>query len=422
MIMKAKTWSGKRRKAQFSQILGFIVLAVMVTFFIIFIRLSTVPSSLGTLTAIREVHENKDIRAGANVLFFSTEQKTGKPIMELVGLAAYIANETIDFGPVIGQINVRKEIEKRMNAMFGEGKWYVKIPIPERPADIQIVVVADVSGSMCDDVRDLARSVPKILNELKEAGRKAEITVYLLPGPGSCCLEGTPMTISCADIGFQERKDFICVTIQIADCELKGESNLENSEDWGDGIACAAQHGPQGGWKEHTIRIGIPLSDELSMGSEICCQGGDCSRKHKSVERAIKAAVENEMKVFPLRAYACGNFYYPVNGRCDNPKVYNPGDAGGQFHYICSCSSTKVVEWMEEIANKTGGKMYDLAEAPNTAESIKEIIIEQKAETIPYIEAGTWPSPSGKRVWSWDFEIPVSMAGIYTVAHVYKWN
>ncbi|MFH1294729.1 MAG: hypothetical protein ABIH90_02190, partial [Candidatus Aenigmatarchaeota archaeon] len=85
-------------RGQFSETLAFIFLVIFVTLFIVFIRLSTVPTIAGTVQASVDAHETKYLRAGANVVFFSTETVSGKPLMELLGLAAYIGNSTIDMG------------------------------------------------------------------------------------------------------------------------------------------------------------------------------------------------------------------------------------------------------------------------------------------------------------------------------------
>lgn len=399
---------GWRRKSQFSQIMSFIILAVFVTFFIIFIRLSTIPSSLGTLNVIKDVHETESIRAGANVLFFSTEKLTGKSIMELVGLAAYIANDTIDFGPVIGQINVREEIEKRMDAMFGEGKWYVKIPMPERPANIQIVIVSDTSASLCDDLDDMKR-LPDVLKKLKEKKINAETTLYLLPGGNTACdKNNAPDFIDASD--FKTTSHFKPLSINII--QPKCGIVIDNDEAWAKGLQCAIKHGPIGGWKNRTIKIAIPLSDELPGGSESCIGKG--SDKWNQLQKAIQLANERDVKIFSLMAESCGTIRFWYN--------HPPWELYNQFTTLqCNCKSNLEM-YMQYVAEKTNGKMVALKNASEVTKSIEKIIIEQKPETLAYIDAGTWPPPQGKRVWSWDFEIPVSISGIYTTAYVYKWS
>ncbi len=418
---------GAMSKGQFSDILAFIFLVVMVTFFIIFIRLSTVPALAGTVGTVVEAHETKYLRAGTNVVFFSTEARSGKPIMELLGLAAYGGNRTVDMGRYIGRIDVGKEIEKRMDAVFGKGKWYMEVDFPELSPEFQIVVVADTSGSMCNDITDLRDRLPGILTDLKKAGRKAQVTVYLLPSPSGCCEGASRMTISCTDMGFPDTDEFNCETInnpQKLQCSLPtgqapGGGSIQTSEDWGDGLACAAQRGPRGGWKDGTIRIGIPLSDELSLGSECGCTASSCRSGLTTLENAIRQCQLNNVKAFPLRAYPCGTVCTDTHG-CPSSSCVNMGSKPA-----CACGNTLLVDWMNRLATETGGAAYNLTNAGNTADKINEIVTSIEVERISYIQVGTGldaPRSAGKRVRSWDFVIPVSYSGKYTSVHVYSWQ
>jgi hypothetical protein len=424
MCGPARKYAEGRKKAQFSEMLAFIFLVVFVTFFIIFIRLSTVPTLAGTVNAAVEAHENKYLRAGTNVIFFSTETASGKPLMELLGLAAYAGNRTVDMGRHIGKIDVGKEIEKRMDAVFGKGKWYMEADFPELTPEFQIVVVADTSGSMCNDVADLSENLPNILQELKKAGRKAQVTVYLLPSPSGCCLGSQPVTISCTGLGFPDTEEFNCETInnpQKLQCSLPEGTSIQTSEDWGDGLACAVQHGPRGGWKEGAIKIGIPLSDELSLGSECGCTPSSCQSGLGSLEEAITQCQLNGVKAFPLRAYPCGMVCYPGAGQnCNNPRC---SDMSNYRH--CPCGETMLVDWMKRLAEETGGEAYNLSNSGDTAEKINEIVKSIEVERVSYIQLGTpldAPRSLGKRIRSWDFVIPVSYSGKYTTVRVYSWQ
>jgi len=410
-----------RMKAQFSEMLAFMFLVIFVTFFIVFIRLSTLPGLSATLNAAVEAHESKYLMSGVNVVFFSTEPKSGKPLMEMLGLAAYVGNKTIDMGRYIGTVDISEEIAKRMDAVFGKGKWSMEVDFPETVPEFQIVIVADTSGSMCNDIVDLRDKLPEILSNLKKAGRKAEVTVYMLPSPSGCCVDGEEVTISCTGLGFPDKEEFNCETVNSAEklrCQLQS-SNAQTSEDWGNGLACAVQHGPRGGWKDGTIRIGIPLSDELSLGSECGCTDASCKSGLDSLQAAILEAGKNDVKIFPLRAYPCGTVCYPAptcaNQQCSelNKRTY------------CSCGDTLLIDWMTRLASQTGGTMYNLTDSGGTAEKINDIVSSMQVERISYLQLGTTldlPRSQGKRIRSWDFTLPVSYSGKYTVAHVYAWQ
>lgn len=409
-------------RGQFSETLAFIFLVVFVTLFIVFIRLSTVPTIAGTIQASVDAHETKYLRAGTNVVFFSTETVSGKPLMELMGLAAYIGNSTIDMGRYMGRIDVGYEIAERMDAVFGKGKWYMEADFPELSPEFQLVVVADTSGSMCNDIVDLRDRLPEILQNLKNAGRKAQITVYLLPSPGQCCEGDQEVTISCSGLGFPDTEDFNCETINNPEhlqCDLPMGGGIQTSEDWGDALACVAQYGPRGGWREGAIRIGIPLSDELSLGSECCRDGKSCSSGEKSLELAITQCNLNNVMAFPLRADPCGVLCTANNG-CPCKTTTDMSQSK-----VCPCGETILVDWMERLAEETKGEFYRLSDSGNTAEKISDIVTSIEIERISYIQLGTtltYPRAQGKRIRSWDFVFPVSYSGKYTTAHVYSWE
>jgi len=413
-------------KAQFSEMMAFMFLVIFVTFFIVFIRLSTIPGLSGTLNAAVEAHESKYLTAGTNVVFFSTETRSGKPLMELLGLAAYTGNKSIDMGRYIGIVDVTEEISARMDAVFGKGKWSMNVDFPETVPEFQMVIVADTSGSMCNDIVDLRARLPDMIKGLKNAGRKVQVTVYMLPSPSGCCVDGQEVTISCTGLGFPDTEEFNCETInnpQKLQCDLAQGAgiggNVQTSEDWATGLACVAQHGPRGGWKDGTIRIGIPLSDELSLGSECGCTDASCKSGLAGLQNAIAECGRNSVKVFPLRAYPCGTVCYP-QPTCATQMC---SDLGKQLY--CTCGNTLLVDWMDRLASQTGGSMHNLTDAGNTAEKINDIVSSIQVERISYLQLGTpleTPRSQGKRIRSWDFTIPVSYSGKYTAAHVYSWQ
>jgi len=64
----------------------------------------------------------------------------------------------------------------------------------------------------------------------------------------------------------------------------------------------------------------------------------------------------------------------------------------GQY---CICGNTILVDWMNEMANKTGGTMFDLAKG-SPAQAIKDIAFNQSLDRGP-IFLGT-PTPEDKRI------------------------
>ncbi len=399
------------RKGIVFEMLGFVILAIAIIGVIIFLRTYLVGPYGRSFITVSERHELEGFKAGANSVLKTTEPRSGKTIEELIGIAAYVGNTTVDFGPGVGVIDVKKELEWRFNALYGKGHWYLKVPFPEVIPDIQVVIVTDVSGSMCDDILDIRENIPKILEELKLAGRNTYITLYLLPGFAYCVIDGETTVLTCND--FVETENFHCRTIESARCDLGGQTE----EDWGNGLKCAIEEGPVEGWKDFSVKIGIPSSDELPGGSECGgsgdCSLGECTSQRRYFENGLNSALENKIKIFPLRAYPCGVICYPQSG-CTDLRTH----MGGLY---CNCGNGLLKDWMEEMAEKTGGKMFELKEGSKAADAIKDVIIEQHPDRIPNLEAGT-TIPVIKNVRAVTNPIPVSLAGKYTKIYLYQWS
>ena len=381
------------KKAQLSNIIGFAILVIAVTLAIILFRLFIVSGSVQTLGTVSERHESERLKSGVNALMFMSEERSGNTILDLIGIAGGLRNDAVYLGPVIGTINVSKEIEWRMNALFGPGHWYVYVPFPEKLADIQIIIVADGSGSMKDDMDDISKNVPKIIDDLRSEGKNAEATIYILGKINKCNR-------------FKETKFFKCKPWEyISDkvtCVLKGQTD----EDWGNGLACAASYGPEGGWDPGAVRIGIPLSDELPGSSYPTCpplEGN--SNQAQSLRNGIKAAKKYNVRVFPLRANPCGS------------------DSGGgaQGNQICECGKTELVRYMQKIANETNGTMYLLEDAEEVSEAIKDIVSKIEVPVTKSISIGTKP-PYGRRVRAYEVLVPIPESGVYTKAYFYEWS
>jgi len=384
------------KKAQLSNIIGFAILVIAVTLAIILFRLFIVSGSVQTLGTVSERHESERLKSGVNALMFMSEERSGNTILDLIGIAGGLRNDAVYLGPVIGTINVSKEIEWRMNALFGPGHWYVYVPFPEKLADIQIIIVADTSGSMGDDLANIKKHVPDIIQDLINDGKNVEATVYLLPGGSYRCNQFTKPPLSCKPLEYLREK---------AHCGVTG-GGWKTSEDWGNGLACAASYGPEGGWDPGAVRIGIPLSDELPGSSTPGCPSLDGnSDQAQSLRNGIKAAKKYNVRVFPLRANPCGS-----------------GSGGGaQGNEICECGETELVRYMEKIANETNGTMYLLEDAEEVSEAIKDIVSKIEVPVTKSISIGTKP-PYGRRVRAYEVLVPIPESGVYTKAYFYEWS
>ncbi|RLD97463.1 MAG: hypothetical protein DRI92_05605 [Aquificota bacterium] len=415
----------KHQKGQISETLGFVILAVAV---IILISISLVyfANSFGMgFINTAEQHETQGFKAGVDSVLQSTEPKTGKKMMELLGTIAYLGKEDIYFGPEIGTVNVLDEIKWRFDKLYGHGHWYMKIPFPDFSPNIQIVTVVDTSPSLCDDVKDMRDNLPKVVKELRDDGLDVTATVFMLSGGARCCGK-EKYTLRCEEV-FPETDYFHCRNIDQASCSTKPRNN----EDWGRGLKCAIESGPVEGWKKRFyIRVGMVMSDELSGSSDDACTPGGMEQ---SLDTAIDAATNFGMYVFPLKANPCGCVCVAV---MYNKRLYEYNICSGKNcsecamgKDVCDCSvkgadickcSDQLDADMGALASATGGKVYNLDNATEVYESLKEIFRSLISKIKPYLEAGTTP-PKNKNIKAMTVPLPVVLSGEYTKIYVYKW-
>jgi len=411
-ISKNKIWIQSKSKGQVFEILGFLILAVAVIGIILFMRIFLVGSYGKTFSTIadRQMREGSD--AGAKSILATTEEKSGKSILELIGIAAYIGDTKIDMGRGVGEVDLVKEIEWRFDAIYGKGKWYLNIPFPNITANIQIVVVADTSSSMCDDLKDISDNLPKMISYLESTGRKTEITIYMLPGQNACVLDGKQIDINCNM--FSQTRNFQCKAMAGIGCTFQGSTE----EDWGNGLVCAIQWGPVRGWDKFSTKILIPISDEIPGGSECGegtgCTASRCPTQRILLENGMTVAIDNQIPVFPLRAYPCGYVCNPSG--CADLSTYRGG-------FYCTCGNGLLKDWMNEIATNTGGAMFELKKTGDASKSISDIITLATKRKIQGIEIGTKPPITERDVRSVpNILVPVSLAGVYTEAIVKEWS
>ncbi len=403
--------TSKLKKAQTAEILNFLVLVVAVTVIILVLKFVVIDSVTDTGGTAQEAQEEGSFRSGANAFMVMTEERSGKTFLELLGYVGYTENTTVDLGgpkkPLV--INVTEEVAKRLDKIYGEGHWYLELPIPHR-SGIEIIVVSDTSGSMCNDVLDLRDGLNEILRELKDADKETRVYLYFLgPFPAQGCFwkDNASDSIHNAKVSCTDFDEIKCIDISLKASKRCKEvyplhpGRGKTEEDWGNGLACLAETGPEykedskEGWGDFSIRIIMPLSDELPCGSETC-PGKD---QRESLEHGIESAKKNKVKVFPLRADPCGITCTSASGPCINMVTH----MGGIY---CNCGSGLLVEWMNEIADETGGKMYDLAgESNSAAQAIKDIVYNQSFERKPVVLGS--PIPGGKRIRSFIVAAPM---------------
>jgi len=402
-------------KGQVFEIMGFLVLAIAILAVIVLVRVNLAGSIGKTFLSIAERQESEGVRAGVNALLYSTEEKTGKSLLELIGVATYVGQTKIDFGKKVGDIDVEKEVQWRFDAIYGKGHWLLDVPYPNVSKDIQIVFVIDTSASLCDDIKSLALNLPDMIEKLRKSGRRVSATIYLLPGGAPCC----DYTISCDK--FPEKSYLHCTTMSRLECKsaINRVGQYETEEDWGHGMACAAESGPKEGWEKFSVRVGIPISDEITEGSECgslssfhCCSSNEATEQHKSLEAGITGAISYGVKVFPIKANPCGTI---CSYQGEPPRQQT------DFTQLqCDCSSL-VSDFMNEIATKTGGKMYELSSASDMPRALREIMVSNQETAGKTFTVGS-DKPALKNIRAVTFLVPLPLPGIYTKAYFYEWS
>jgi len=424
-------------KGQVFETLSFLVLAIAIIGIIILMRVYLVGGFGNTFINLAERHESEGFRAGVNALLETTEERTGKTQLELIGISAYVGNNTINFGPTVGTIDVVKDLTWRFDALFGKNHWHIRVPYPEILPDVQIVMVSDTSSSMCYSIPVVAQKLPQLVEQFKQNGKKVSVTLYMLPGSVQCC---NGFVLACSSTQFPEKSDFHCRGIETIQSQcatrLPTGAYVQTEEDYGDGLACAIEAGPVEGWKKGSIKLAIGVSDELSLGSE--CGGGlSCCPSLSSYpsaiqsgNNAINASLNNQAPLYMIQAV---DYVDQARTQCGTICFYTT-----QPNSLCNCDSQTctcplndpqcacvnvVTEFQKNLASSTGGQAYILnsLSGQDIVDKIQDIINNQKPKRLPSLEAGA-PIPVGKNRLSVTIPIPISLPGIYTTAYIDKWS
>jgi hypothetical protein len=418
-------------KGQAMQMLGFLVLAITVIVVILFMRTFLASSYGRGLSRISERHQTEGFRAGSISILQTTDDNTDRTILELLGIAAYQTNKDLDFGEA-GQVDVLEELEWRMNEIYGEGNWYVKIPYPDIIPRYQMIIIIDSSGTLCDDFQNIKTNLPIIIEDLRDRYNIA-ITIFMLPGGSRCCDTGSgSIRLNCDGLfGIEEgeddqigtRRDLHCINLDRSSVEdldrdmCDSSINPENSEDWGRGLACAIDVGPYEGWYDFTAKIGIILSDELPWGSE----NHGLNENRDSLEIGIGAA-RDFMRVFPLKAET-GKNCCPSCSNCPSHCELCVRSSDHNYHIFNqdACNEdTRLRDYMDRFAIETDGELYILRDSGEAAGTIGRILDEHIFDINPYLEIGTNP-PANKNINSEVVPVAVPFVGGYTNIYMYTW-
>lgn len=424
-------------KGQVFETLSFLVLAIAIIGIIILMRVYLTGGFGQTFISLAERQEDEGVRAGVNAILATTEVRTGKTELELLGISAYAGNTTIDFGPVVGIVDIKQDLTWRFDALYGKNHWHMTVPYPDITPDIQIVMVSDTSSSMCYSIPVLAQKLPQVIDALRQNGKKVSFTLYMLPGAVKCC---NGFTLACSPSEFPEKPYFHCRGIEtIQDqcvTKLPSGQGVQTDEDYGDGLACAIENGPVEGWKNGAIKLAIGTSDELSIGSE-CGGTGNCCppltnypSAIDSGKNAVNASLQNKVPLYLIQSI---DYVDKQRTQCGNICFYDSG-----YNSICNCNgqtctcplsdpqcacTNLVTQFQQGLANATGGQAVTLDDlsGKDVADKIQQIINNQKQKRLPALDIG-YQIPVGANIRAVNIPVPISLSGVYTNATVYEWS
>ncbi len=416
------------------EMMGFLILAVTITGIILFMRTNLASSYGKTFATLSNRQEVEGMRSGINSILLTTEEKSGKTILELIGTSVYNEKDNLNFGPVVGNVDIKEELEWRFDSVFGNDKWYLRVKAPEIIPPIQVVMILDSSASLCDDVKDIKENLLPIIKELREEDKKnITATIYMLPGGGGECCGEERIKMKCSGedgINLEETSYLHCVDFQTYTRNCINPP--KNEEDWGRGLSCAIEKGPLEGWLDESIKIGIVISDELSYGSESTDGNCNVNRNNKdSLKIGINAAKNFGMKVFSIKTNTGKNSCPDCSDECEPnicmmwyDDVQNWKNTWVERRFftkeVCDCDQ-KVEEQMKEISEETDGEFYPIENAEEVSESIREILTEIEARQDYILEVGN-SKPSNKNINSHTVNIPVPYTGEYTDLNIYYWS
>ncbi len=422
-------------KGQIMEMMGFLILAVTITGIILLIKYQLVGNYERSFSALSGRQETEGLRSGINSILSTTEEKSGKSMVELIGTAVHNEKDVIYFGPVIGDVDVKEEIEWRFDSILGHGKWYLKAKPPKIIPPIQVIMILDSSASLCDDVKEIKQNLLPTINDLIKDKKNITATIYMLPGQGEECCGEEKIKMKCEGddgINIEETSYLHCLDFETgfgSGCTRPPE----NEEDWGRGLSCAIQKGPNEGWVDDSIKVGIVISDEVSYGSELKDDSCDLNQENQdSLDIGINAAKNFGLKVFSIKTNtgkSCCNECENCQSECNICLMWYDDVPDWQDTWVerryftkvqCSCDQ-ELENQMVKISEETGGKFYTVQKAEEVSEAIREILTEIESKEDYFLEAGN-SRPEEKNIRSYTITIPVPYTGEYTDVNIYYWS
>lgn len=409
------------RKGQTVELLSFLLLVVVVVIVFLTINYLTAGKKVNVMELTQESQDISYFNAGATTFSAITEPATNKTFIELIGLAGFFENSTLEFGPAGNkiQVNVFDEATKRLDIIYGKGHWHMDVHHAP-PYQMYVIILIDVSKSMDEEIKEINGTIGYIINDVKKTtGKRVLYKLYFLPGDNGYYKS----LFNDAVKEFQNLR-----TYNVNFCNLDPEQN----EAWAQGMDCLIEkRAPE--WGNVTAKVGIILSDEPPGGCEGCackhyndvvtegCCTTDlspcsiipatCPTKDSDITALISRAnnlLPTAMNIYTLKANPC--VVFPSG----TPQCHHD-----RIPYVCA-GNNKLIEFMTTLSTGTNATMYNVDDYQDVSKAIKDIVVAQSIPDIPS-ELGTTP-PEGKVIHSFVIPAPTPVPGAYVKVILKQWN
>lgn len=322
-------------------VLNMILIIVFFTLLATIVTSTIIQNNIRDLQQDRNVLQEEQIDLGITAILFSTENKTGRPISELIGEAIYgVETELLTEEGVVDVVSATQE---RFDMVFGEDNYFLTIdPIVQ---GVSLMFVIDSSLTVSSEREAIAAGLEYIRDETKSiiettGEEQVHVTIFLLPtgGESDCALfNDLALDIPCIQLNSEQLYEDLLevgwerpgfsegVTYgEWRDSSPAAEPIDFTSSDWAAGVANAALFYENNFFLQSSTNLNLifPLSDELTTTSKadscfneqlferfLVCNlcNAECpeERSLTGISQAIPFVVRSGSAAFPIYSVNC---------------------------------------------------------------------------------------------------------------------
>ncbi len=318
----------------------------------VIVALSIVVPSTVVRSSARDVEQDRDVwleertNFGVEAVFDSTENRSGRPLKELIAESIFTLRTELTFD---GQtVSIPNETKKRMDLAFGEDMYYMRVePVIQ---GVNLMFVLDSSPTVEEERITIANNIGNIRKSLEDqisitGKEKVTVQIFMLPTTGdSECDVFTSQNVpelSCIQLteetlyreldsrgwerpGFRPGNNY---ETWLSETHIATPVDFAMS-DWAAGVSAALWEFKKDPFLQiqTSINMIFPLSDELSTTSKadecfnkadharyfmcILCDGNcPTQRSLDAVNQAIEIVENSSSIVFPIYSVNCDYDY-----------------------------------------------------------------------------------------------------------------